>query len=229
MTTKAVIFDLFGTLIANYDRDRYLGVIENMGETAGVDPVEFRTLWRDYYVDRLTGVHSSESANIRWVCDRMGIETSPEQVKQANQVYLEFAVPFLMAPRESAVHMLYQLKMRGIKTGLLSDCGPWVPAHWNDSPFAGLIDFPIYSCKSGAKKPDADLYRAAADGLEVRAPECMYVADGNGDELLTAGQLGMEAIRITPWNEPGSNPDADHSNPWDGTTVDNLGEILNRL
>ena len=62
---RAVIFDLFGTLIANYDRNHYLDVIDNMATAAGADPAEFRTLWREHYVDRLTGVHPTESANIK--------------------------------------------------------------------------------------------------------------------------------------------------------------------
>ena len=35
MSVQAVIFDLFGTLIANYDRLHYYEVIEKMGEAAG--------------------------------------------------------------------------------------------------------------------------------------------------------------------------------------------------
>jgi len=222
-----VIFDLFGTLIANYDRDHYLEVIEKMGEAAGVDPTEFRTLWRDFYVDRLTGVHPGESANIRWACDQMGVEVSPIQIERANQVYLDYAIPFLMTPRNGAIEMLKDLKSRGIRIGLLSDCGPWVPTNWKSSQFADQIDFPVYSCKAGVKKPDASLYHTAADGLGVSPAECVYVADGNGDELVIARQLGMEAIKITPWNEPGSTPDADNSNHWDGKIIDDLSEILN--
>jgi len=129
MKIKAVIFDLFGTLIANYDREHYLAVAEKMGEAAGAEPVEFRTIWRKYYVERLTGVFKTESENIRWVCEQLGHVASPEQVESANQVYLEFAMPFLATPRESSIEFLEGLKARGVRTGLLSDCGPWVPNH----------------------------------------------------------------------------------------------------
>ena len=229
MSIKAVIFDLFGTLIANYDRLHYYEVIERMGEAVGANPIEFRTRWRDCYVERLTGVFTDESENIRWVCEQMGIGATPASIERSNRVYLEFALPFLMAPRTSAVKMLGELRARGIKTGLLSDCGPWVPSNWEDSPFSVLIDYPVYSSLSGAKKPDPTLYESAAGGLGATPKECMYVADGNGEELVIARQLGMRAVKIEPWNEPGSAPDADYSNQWDGESVDALSELFEKL
>ncbi|MBN4064612.1 HAD hydrolase-like protein [Dehalococcoides mccartyi] len=229
MTISAVIFDLFGTLIANYDRQHYLEVIERMGEAAGADPEEFRGLWREYYLDRLTGVHRTESANIRWVCDQLNVDSTDDQIEHANQIYLDFARPFLMAPRSSAIEVLSKLQQNEIKTGLLSDCGPWVPKHWPDSPFSGLIDFPVYSSTSGMKKPNSALYQKAAKGLELNPKQCMYVADGNGEELVVAARLGMRAVRITPWNAPGSTPDADFSNQWNGESIDDLSELLELL
>jgi putative hydrolase of the HAD superfamily len=226
---RAVIFDLFGTLIANYDRNHYLEVITNMGAAVGADPAEFRTLWRKHYVDRLTGVHATESANIQWVCDKLQVEADNRRIEQANQIYLDFAKPFLMAPRNGAAETLSKLRERGIKTGLLSDCEPWVPHNWSTSPFADLIDFPVYSSKSGMKKPNETLYQNAARGLGVQPSECTYVADGNGDELVVADQLGMRAVRITPWNAPGSTPDADFSNQWNGESIDDLSELIELL
>ncbi|MDG0870575.1 HAD family hydrolase [Candidatus Lucifugimonas marina] len=225
----AVVFDLFGTLIANYDRLHYYEVIERMGEAAGADPIEFRKRWYECYVERLTGVFATESENIQWVCDQLGVAPEPASIERSNQVYREFALPFLMTPRTSSVEMLTALKSRGIKTGLLSDCGPWVPANWADSPFADLIDFPVYSSMSGMKKPNATLYQNAARGLGVNPSECMYVADGNGEELVVARQLGIRAVKIEPWNEPGSAPDADYSNQWDGESVDALSELIEMI
>lgn len=229
MKIKAVVFDLFGTLIANYDRDHYIAVSETMGAAVSADPVEFRTVWRKHYVERLTGVFKTESENIRWVCEQLGLSPNDEQVENANRIYLEFAMPFLMHPRESAIDLLKSLAARNIRTGLLSDCGPWVPKHWEDSPFSGLIDYPVYSSRSGTKKPDEDLYRNATNGLGVQPEEAMYVADGNGEELVAARKLGMRAVRITPWNSAGSEPDADFSRSWEHESVDALDEILNLL
>jgi putative hydrolase of the HAD superfamily len=229
VTIRAVIFDLFGTLIANYDRDHYISVAENMGETAGADPVEFRTLWRKHYVERLTGVYKTETENVRWVCDQLGVVPSDQQVEAANQLYLEFATPFLAEPRETSIELLTELKSRGIKTGLLSDCGPWVPTFWSDSPFGDLIDFPVYSSTSGMKKPNRKLYQKAAEGLGITPKDAMYVADGNGEELVVARDLGMRAVRITPWNAPGPSPDADFSHSWEHDSVDVLDEILELL
>ena len=130
-----------------------------------------------------------------------------------------------MNARESAKDVLRELQTAGIKTGLISDCGPWVPNNWGNSPFADLIDFPVYSSFAGAKKPAISLYENATFGLGVQPEECLYVADGNGDELPAAESQGMRAVKITPWNAPGATPDA-HFTEWSGTTIDNLNELL---
>jgi len=41
-----------------------------------------------------------------------------------------------MSARESAENVLRELQTAGIKTGLISDCGPWVSNNWARSPFA---------------------------------------------------------------------------------------------
>jgi len=83
---QAVIFDLFGTLVANYRREHYLEVIENMGRAVDASPEAFRDLWREHYVDRLTGVHTTESDNIRWVCDQLEICPDDAQVTRSNEI-----------------------------------------------------------------------------------------------------------------------------------------------
>lgn len=229
MTIQAVIFDLFGTLIANYDRNHYQRVAGNMGEAVGADPGRFTEIWRGCYVERGTGVFDTEADNVRWVCDQMGVSATPQQVEDSGNVYLEYALPYLNSPRDGAIETLTELKNRGIKTGLLSDCGPWVPRNWADSPFASLVDYPVYSSTAGIKKPDIRVYELALRGLGVEAAHAMYVADGNGTELNAADQLGMRAVRIAPWNSPGSTPDADYSTPWEGESVDDLVNLLQML
>ena len=39
-----VIFDIFATLIANYDRNHYLEMINDMGVATGTDDAEFLTV-----------------------------------------------------------------------------------------------------------------------------------------------------------------------------------------
>lgn len=173
-----------------------------MAAAAGAEATEFRTLWRAQYVDRLTGVHATESANVQWVYDNLDVAIDDHGIEQSNQIYLDFAKPFLMTLGDSGVETLTNLKERGLKTGLLSDYGPWVPHNWRTSPFADLIDLPVYSSKSGMKNPNQKLYQNAARCMEVQPSQCAYVADGNGEELVVAARLEMRAIRITPRNAP---------------------------
>lgn len=47
--------------------------------------------------------------------------------------------------------------------------------------------------------------------------------------MVIADQYGIRAIRITPYNAPGSTPDADFSNQWDGKLVNDLSKLIELL
>jgi len=76
-----------------------------------------------------------------------------------------------------------------------------------------------------SQKARKSLYEEAAAGLGVQPEDCLYVADGNGEELPAAKTIGMGAVKITPWNAPGATPDARFTQ-WTGTAIDNLIEPL---
>jgi hypothetical protein len=41
--------------------------------------------------------------------------------------------------------------------------------------------------------------------------------------------LGMRSVRIKPCNAPGSTPEADFSNQWNGESIDDLSELIELL
>lgn len=83
-----------------------------------------------------------------------------------------------------------------MKIGLISDCSCEIPLHWGSTPFAPLIDCPIFSCSVGLKKPDPQIYSLACEHLAIQPHECLYVGDGSSREFTGAAQSGMYPVCV---------------------------------
>jgi putative hydrolase of the HAD superfamily len=126
------------------------------------------------------------------------------------------------------VPTLRELRARGLRTALVSDCTVELPAIVAGLPVAGLLDATVYSIELGLTKPDPRLFRRAAGLLGMAPLRCLYVGDGGGRELTGARAVGMTAVRLAEADL------ADHlvfnnEPPWSGTRVPHLADVLNLL
>ena len=89
---------------------------------------------------------------------------------------------------------LDRLKQRGMRLGLISDCGPSVPLLFPQSPLARFIDVTVFSCEERIKKPSSAIYHRTCQRLQIEPHECIYVGDGSSQELTGAAAVGMRPI-----------------------------------
>jgi putative hydrolase of the HAD superfamily len=229
VTTRAVIFDLFGTLVRSFEAALYERSLEEMARVLGVEAGAFRQSWtHDTAYARVTGAFASVEANLEHICRALGASTGPAQYAEAVRIRLAF-YRRTMVPRPDAVSTLQAIKARGLRLGLLSDCSCEAPQLWPEMPFAPLIDEPVFSCLAGFKKPDPHLYRLACDRLGVAPQECMYVADGHAHELGGASALGMQAVLIAVPGEAKWGYDEEEAVTWPGPRVAALAGVLGLL
>ena len=220
---RAVVFDLFGTLVPEFPLSRWDAMFEGMASSLGADVRAFRSAYEDTIVERQTGVFRGMGENVRAILERIGLEPSDEAVERALEVraamYRE-----LFRPQPGAVEILQWLRVRGYRTALVSMCAPDTPALWHDSPLGGLVDVLVFSSEVGLRKPDPAIYLAASDGLGVDPVECLYVGDGSNRELTGAAFVGMTPVRIVDPAEDGAvlRPDRDD---WDGAEIRSLAEL----
>ena len=73
-------------------------------------------------------------------------------------------------------------------------------------------------------KPDPRLFQIALRKLAVKSKDCLYVADGMGQELETAAKLGMTAVKIDVPHDSEYEHDRE---TWQGITITSLKEVLN--
>ena len=226
MTIRAVIFDLFGTLVYSFVPDVYERSLEEMADALGVDRGAFRQLWtRDTAYARITGGFGSIEANLEHICAALNEVPTAAQLAEVARIRLAFYRQTLV-PRPDAVSTLRGLKALGLRLGLISDCSCEAPQLWPETPFASLIDEPVFSCVAGFKKPDPRLYRLACERLGVAPQECVYVADGYAHELGGASALGMRAVLIAVPGEAKWGYDQEEAVTWRGPRVAALSEVV---
>ena len=201
-----------------------------MASIIRVPPDDFTRLWFDTYDERGTGIFQSYEANIEYICQKLGIKADNNRITLAVKINRESGIRFTKL-RTYATELLSHLKAEKYKTGLISDCGVEVPKMLDNMPFARYIDVATFSCRVGMQKPDRRIYLLTAEKLGVKPEYCLYVGDGDSNELTGALQAGMHPVLIR-------NPDEDRGDvyrtnfegdSWTGAVITSLKEVLNLL
>jgi putative hydrolase of the HAD superfamily len=221
---QAVLFDFFGTLTRCVQRG---AAHQAIAELLGCPPDRlFEVLDRTYY-ERASGRLGNAEATLRWVCDQAGVHPSDGAVRAA-VASRHRALRADTRLRDEAVPVLAELRRRGVRTGLISDCTHELPAYLPQLAIAPLLDVRVFSVRVGRCKPDPALYLAACHRLDLAPADCLYVGDGGSQELTGAERAGMTAVRLAA-------PDlADHlafntDRSWVGPGLASLTEVLDLL
>ena len=224
---KAILFDLFGTLVDNMTVADVSSMHARIATALNVDPIEFETGWKQTFHARSRGEFGSTAGAMIAAAKCCSTSYREEAIEEAVNVRMEIMHHWL-TPRPDAVSTLEAFKGRGLMTGLLSNCTEDVPLLWPAHPFAAVIDRPLFSCSEGLRKPMPEFYERALERMQVAANECVYVADGDNGELAAAKKLGFEVIMIRPsnlLNDYRQDPEED----WDGPRIERLSELLEML
>ena len=177
MRYRAIIFDLFGTLVSSFTRHEYDQVNAQMAAAVRVPYTEFWQLMGETYRDSCLGRYNSYEDLISDACSRAGVHANKAQITQAAAFHYEF-IAGAIVPGPEVLETLDRLKKRGLRLGLISDCGPSVPMLFPQSPLAGFIDVPAFSCEERIKKPSSAIYQRTCQRMEIEPQECIYVGDG---------------------------------------------------
>jgi putative hydrolase of the HAD superfamily len=196
---RAVVFDLWNTL-ATWPAEESGNFRTRWAEGLGV-PVE--RLDEHWYSDSLYA--QRESGPIRGAVEELyrtlGVEADVDELLEAR---LELTRRSLM-PVDGALETLRELRRRGLKTALISNCTEEVALIWQETPFAGLFDAALFSATAGCMKPDPEIYELALAELDVPASDVLFVGDGGNDELRGARDAGLTPVLveldgIEPWS-----------------------------
>ena len=197
---KAVIFDMYETLITHYKSPLYFGA--HMAKDAEIPKEKFFPLWRGLDYERTIG--------------KLTLEELLERILRENDCYSKALLNELVAKRVATkeecfkylhteiVPMLTQLKERGLLVGLISNCYAEEAKVIRESELFPFFDRAYLSCEQGVAKPDVEIFERCMRDLDVKPEECLYIGDGGSRELETATALGMKAVQAVWYLQKGS-------------------------
>ena len=199
---KAVIFDMFETLITLFTEHTYFG--EDAASDAGVDPVLYRKVWHENEKDRTTGKMTIEEG-IGETLKKLGVYSDELLKTIVGKRLFALQETFDQIPDES-VQLLEELKKRGIKVGLITNTFSDERNLIRSSKLFPLFDATRISYEEGVLKPDPSMYLSIMEELGVTPEECLYVGDGGSKELFAARDIGMKALQASWFRELAFEP-----------------------
>lgn len=224
---KAVLFDLFGTLVDNPTQAQVRDMHYAVADVLGIDPERYEQGWKQTFRERTRGEYGSVAGAIAAAAAWAELRFDEALLDNAVKVRHLQTEGWLM-PRSDAVDTIRHIRSKGMLTGLLSNCTDDVPIIWPTLAFAAIIDHPLFSSVEKIRKPEPEFYHLALDRLNVEPSNCLYVADGDNGELAAAKKIGMEVVMIRPsdlLNDYRQDPEDD----WAGTRIERLSELIRML
>ena len=188
---KAVIFDMFETLVTLHSVPRYFG--RNIAVDLGADIDEFYPLWHETEEARSKGKMDFEES-LRWIGERTRY-AHPERIPEAVEKRRAFKTESLQKVEYRIVSLLRELKERGYKVGLISNCFLEEAEAIRGNVLASCFDVMMLSCEQGVQKPEHEIFERCLAELSVAPEDCLYVGDGGSLELETARELGMQTLQ----------------------------------
>lgn len=196
---KAVIFDMFETLITHYAGPLYMG--KQIAADINLPEPVFREVWNATDDARTLG--------------KMTLEETIETVLRKNERYSASLYETVIRKRKESktecfrhlhpeiLPMLDRIRSSGRKIGLITNCYFEERDAIRSSVLFPYFDAVCMSCELGMMKPDPAIFRRCTDMLEVSPEACLYVGDGGSMELETARALGMHPVQAI-WYSAGN-------------------------
>ena len=198
---KAVIFDMFETLITHYESPVYFGA--QIAADMGIPEPKFREIWDPSDHDRSIGKMTLEEVFEQIL--RASDKYSPELVQKLAEKRIAAKVECFNHLHPEILLMMEELKKLGYRIGLISNCFSEETMVIRNSVLWQYFDAPMLSYEQGLAKPDEEIFHRCVAELGVKPEECLYVGDGGSWELETAERLGMKAVQAVWYLKEGTN------------------------
>ena len=208
---KAVIFDMYETLITLFNSRVYKG--RQIAEDMNIPEETFREIWDPSDDDRTLGNISSEE-----IIEKILRENDIFDRELYDRIILNrytCSSEVFNHKHPEIIPMLKALKDKGIKTGLITNCYLEEKDAIIKSDLYDLFDAICMSCDVKLKKPDIRIYELCAGKLNVKPEECLYVGDGGSNELSAARTAGMKPLQATWYLRDGVGQPCGRMNEFD--------------
>jgi len=169
--------------------------MEFMSEAAGIDVDIVRMTWRRAYHRRVTG----ELGPIESEIEQFLLDLGSKKDNGVRDAILEEFYQLsrdLVVPFDDVEPALRSMKDNGLKIGLLTNCSRNLPPIFESLDINSLFDSRTYSSMEGLTKPQLELFNRACKALGVEQERCLFVGDGDNEELQGAKNAGLVPVMI---------------------------------
>ena len=192
MKYKAVIFDLFETLITEWEHKKYTK--NELCADLGIDRTQFDIFWDEKAQDQYLGNISFEES-ILYVGEKCGKYIDQTTLSNIIDKRIKTKSACFDYVHPDVFQLLKTLRDMGLQTAIISNCSSEEVKVLKASEIYKYFDEIVLSYEVHMKKPDSCIYEEAAKRLGVDLRECIFVGDGGSDELVGAKNVAMKAIQ----------------------------------
>lgn len=192
MPYKAVIFDLFETLITEWGHKKYTK--NELCADLNIRRDDFDTYWNEKTSAQYLGTITFQES-LQYVCEKCGQTITPIQIETITAKRIQTKSDCFNYILPEVFDLLEQIKAMGLKTAIVSNCSSEEVEVLRESKLCDFFDEIILSYEVGMKKPDTCIYEEAAKRLGVFAHECLFVGYGGSNELFGAKDAGMKPVQ----------------------------------
>ena len=186
----AVLFDLYETLVSELRVP--VRRASSLATQLGVDEAAYKREWKSRRPEILLGHYTFQEA-LAQIREKLGSRVDHAVLEQlrAERVAEKTAVLAKVEPEVFAA--IAELRRRGVKLALVTNCLPEDVEGWERSPLHSFVNVTIFSYVAGVMKPDPAIYIATCRELDVTPQHALFVGDGT-DEVAGACAAGLEAV-----------------------------------
>ncbi len=193
---KAVIFDLYETLVTHFDPDWKPPELTS-ADRLGMGEKEFQSHAVRLRDEWQMGHPLSHKDLLRAICIEAGHTPSESVIEQIALEQYETKVGVFEKIDPAVVELVEGLLSRGLRLGVITNAGDIDVEPWPRCRLAPLFEAFIASFQVGMLKPDPQIYEHGLHSLGVSAGEAVFVGDGGSDELAGATRVGFRAFWAT--------------------------------
>ena len=190
---KAIIFDLYETLITHFDPD-WKPPKRSIADRLGVSGEDYQKHWSRMDDQWEQGEFNSYQDLLLALCEAVGHTPSEPVVAKLTEERLARTRVLHERIESSIVEMIQELRTRGYQLGVITNAGDMDVEPWPTCRLAPFFEVFIPSFQVGMLKPDPRIYEHGLQELGVSAGEAIFVGDGGRDELSGATRVGLRAF-----------------------------------
>ena len=137
MAVKVVVFDLFETLVSEFDLDRPSHT--EVAHTLRLPVKEFQQEYQNLRLARLTGQFSDYTAILRHIVRKLDGESPENAIKTLAEHRYSAGAAHLRRIEPEILNMLNEITTSGIRLGLISNTEGTAVLDWANSPLFGFL------------------------------------------------------------------------------------------